>query len=155
MPVGYPVEGIETLLLDENGKEVGNDQIGEIVVRSRYLALGYWRRPDLTGDKFLPDPEGGDKRIYLTGDLWRRRSDGRFEYLGRIDSRAKIRGYRVEIVEIESVLVRHPAVREAVVLARQDGSGEKNWSPTLSRGRHLPLRSADYASTSRTSCPTT
>ena len=125
VPVGYPVEGIEILLLDENGKEVGTDQIGEIVARSRSLALGYWRRPDLTGDKFLPDPEGGDKRTYLTGDLGRRRSDGRFEYLGRIDSRVKIRGYTVEVVEIESVLVRHPAVREAVVLADQDGSGEK------------------------------
>jgi len=125
VPVGYAVEGIEILLLDEHGKEVGNDQIGAIAVRSRYLALGYWRRPDLTESKFLPDPEGGDKRIYLTGDLGRRYSDGRLEYLGRMDSRVKIRGYTVEIVEIESVLGRHPAVREAVVLARQDGSGEK------------------------------
>ena len=125
MPVGYPVEGIELLLIDENGKEVGDDQIGEIVVRSRYLALGYWRRPDLTEAKFFPDPEGGDKRIYRTGDLGRRRSDGRFEHLGRSDSRVKIRGFFVETVEVESVLVRHPAVREAVVLARQDGSGDK------------------------------
>jgi amino acid adenylation domain-containing protein len=125
VPVGYPVEGIEILLLDENGKEVGNDQIGEILIRSRYLALGYWRKPDLTGAKFLPDPEGGDKRMYRTGDLGRRRSDGRFEHLGRIDSRVKIRGYLVEMAEIESVLVRHPAVREAVVLASEDMAGDK------------------------------
>lgn len=125
VPVGYPVEGIELLLVDENGKELGNDQIGEIVVRSRHLALGYWRRPDFTRAKFFPDPEGRDKRIYRTGDLGRRRSDGRFEHLGRLDSQVKIRGYLLETAEIESVLVRHPAVREAVALARQDGSGDK------------------------------
>ncbi len=120
VPVGYPVEGIEILLLDDNGKEVGNDRIGEIVVRSRYLALGYWRRPDLTGGKFLADPEGGDRRIYLTGDLGRRRSDGRLEYLGRMDSRVEIRGYTVETGEIEAILGRHPAVRETVVLTAEE-----------------------------------
>ena len=76
MPVGYAMPDKEVLLLDNDGQKVGFNQVGEIAVRSRYLSMGYWRRPDLTKAKSLPDPESGDRRIYLTGDLGRMSLDG-------------------------------------------------------------------------------
>ena len=89
-------------------------------MRSRYLSPGYWRRPDLTQAVFLPDPEGGDARVYHTGDLGRLRSDGCLEHLGRKDFRVKIRGQRVEVGEVESALMDLGA-KEAVVVGREDG----------------------------------
>lgn len=120
VPVGYPVEDKEILLLDDEGKEVGFNHVGEIVVRSRYLSPGYWRRPDLTEAKFKPDPEGGDRRLYFTGDLGLLLPDGCLIHKGRKDFRVKIRGYGVEIAEVEKALRKHTAVREVVVVARQN-----------------------------------
>ena len=125
VPIGYPVEGVQVLLLDENGQEVGFDSAGEIAVKSRNLALGYWRDPKLTKASFLPDPKGGDERIFLTGDLGRRLPDGCLVYLGRKDSRVTIRGHRVEVVEVEMALLEHAAIKEAVVMARDDVRDEK------------------------------
>jgi amino acid adenylation domain-containing protein len=125
VPVGYAVDGMEILLLDEAGKEVGFNQVGEIVVRSRYLSLGYWRRADLTEAKFLPDPEGGDKRLYLTGDLGRMRPDGCLEYLGRKDFQVKISGHRIEAGEIEAALLALDTIKDAVVVAQGDSADEK------------------------------
>ena len=71
VPIGYEIPDREVLLLDENGQEVGFNQVGEIAVRTRDFSPSFWRRPDLTDAKFLPDPESGDRRIYLTGDLGR------------------------------------------------------------------------------------
>ncbi len=124
VPVGYPVYGKEILLLDDNGKEVGFGEVGEIAVRSRYLSLGYWRKPDLTRAKFKPDPKGGEKRLYLTGDLGSMFSDGCLVYKGRKDFRVKVRGYGVECAEVETALLGHTAIKEAIVMARQDESGE-------------------------------
>jgi amino acid adenylation domain-containing protein len=123
-PAGYTVEDLEVLLLDEDGTAVGVNQVGEIAVRSRYLALGYWHRPDLTRASFLPDPRGGDARIYRTGDLGRLRPDGCLEHLGRKDFQVKIRGHRVEVAEIERVLLGHEAVKEAVVVSRGTPAGD-------------------------------
>jgi acyl-coenzyme A synthetase/AMP-(fatty) acid ligase/acyl carrier protein len=117
VPVGYPSDGVEILLLDEKGQKVGLNEIGEIAVRSRYLSLGYWRSPELTAAKFRSDPDDVEKRIYLTGDLGRRLLDGCLEYLGRKDFRVKVRGYGVETGEIESALLKNDSVREAVVVA--------------------------------------
>jgi amino acid adenylation domain-containing protein len=124
VPLGYAFEGIEILLLNDEGERVDYNEVGEIVVRSRYLSEGYWRRPDLTEAKFKLDPNGGQERLYLTGDLGLMRSDGCLLYKGRKDFRVKIRGYGVEIAEIEKFLVTHPAVREAVVVPRQHKSSE-------------------------------
>ena len=124
VPVGYSVQDKEVFLLDNDGREVNFDEVGEIVVRSRYLSPGYWRRPDLNEAKFKPDPEGGDKRLYFTGDLGVMFPDGCLVYKGRKDFRVKIRGYGVEIGEVEKCLLGHPAVRQAVVVAQQDKSGE-------------------------------
>ena len=82
VPVGYPLEDIEVLLLDDDGKEVAFNEIGEMSVRSRYLSPGYWRRPELSQVKFLSDPNGGDERIYRTGDLGLILDDGCLVHMG-------------------------------------------------------------------------
>jgi len=91
---------------------------------SRYMSLGYWRDPDRTRAAFLPDPDGGDARIYLTGDLGRRTPDGILLHVGRKDSQAKIRGFRVDVVEIENTLRTIAGVRDAVVVPREIAPGE-------------------------------
>jgi len=124
VPVGYPVEGKEILLLDDDGNDVAKGQVGEIVVRSEYLSPGYWRRPDLTDAKFKPDPTGGPKRLYYTGDLGLMLSDGCLIHKGRKDFRVKLRGYGVDLVEVERALVEHPAIEKAVVVAAKNDSGD-------------------------------
>jgi len=91
------------------------------------VARGYLNRPELTAEKFIPNPFSQEpgSRFYKTGDLARWRADGDIEYLGRIDNQVKLRGHRIELGEIESALARHPAVRECVVLAREDTPGDK------------------------------
>ena len=126
VPVGYAVEGVEVLLLDENGVEVGLNQPGEIIVKSRYLSPGYWRRPDLTAAAFLPDPQGGDARLYRTGDLGRRLPDGCLVHLGRQDFRVKIRGHRIEVAEVEQVLRGHADIKDVVVMAQPHAAGEQH-----------------------------
>jgi amino acid adenylation domain-containing protein len=124
VPIGYPLQDMETLLLGEDGQDVGLNQVGEIAVRSRYLSPGYWRKPDLTRAKFRPDPEGGDSRIYLTGDLGKRLEDGCFELLGRKDFLVKVRGFRVETGDVEEKLSGHPSIKEATVIGRAKNSGD-------------------------------
>jgi len=118
VPVGYGVEDMQVCLLDEESNEVDFNCVGEIAVKSRYLSPGYWQQPDLTKSVFLPDPAGGQQRIYRTGDLGRMRPDGCLEHLGRKDFQTKVRGYRVEVAEIEMVLLEVPGINESVVLAR-------------------------------------
>ena len=124
-PLGYPSPGHKVFLIDENGHEVGPNEVGEIVVKSRYLAAGYWKRPELNKTKFFPDPSGADERIYLTGDLGRMSADGFLVHVGRKDLQIKIRGHRVEIAEIERALLEHPNIKEAGVVARDREPGEK------------------------------
>ena len=125
VPAGYAVEGVEVQLLDPGGQQVGFDSAGEIAFRSRYLSPGYWRRPELTKAAFLPDPEGGDERVYRTGDLGRILPDGCLTHLGRKDFQVKIRGHRVELAEIELALLDIDNVKEAGVLAEEQQSGDK------------------------------
>ncbi|HEX5108548.1 MAG TPA: amino acid adenylation domain-containing protein [Vicinamibacterales bacterium] len=121
--VGFPAPGAEVLVLDEDGKPAQSGQVGQIAVRSAYLSPGYWKNPELTREVFLPDPQGGERRIYLSGDLGRIRPDGALEHLGRQDSQVKVRGFRVELQEIEALLSTHPDVQESAVgaFARDDG----------------------------------
>jgi acyl carrier protein len=121
--VGYATEDADISLLDEEGEEEKCDAIGEIVVKSRYISPGYWRRPDLTREKFFSDPDGGDKRIYYTGDLGRLRSDGLLYHLGRKDFQLSIRGHRVEAGEVEAVLLAQDNVKEALVATRKAATG--------------------------------
>ncbi|MFC1713743.1 amino acid adenylation domain-containing protein [Candidatus Poribacteria bacterium] len=117
VPVGYPVENKEVLLLGDDGGKVGHKRYGEIAVKSRYTATGYWRKQEITRKAFLPDPEGGNERIYRTGDLGRMFPDGRLVHMGRSDFQIKIRGYRIEPAEIEMALLDLCEIKEAVVLA--------------------------------------
>ena len=123
LPVGRTVPDRKTMLLDDDARPVGDGEVGEFVVSSRYLALGYWRDPDLTDRAFSLDPLDPEVRVFKTGDLGRRRPDGLFEHLGRKDDQIKLRGHRINLSEIESVLRQHPAVREAAVIVRNDETG--------------------------------
>jgi amino acid adenylation domain-containing protein len=125
VPVGYPVEDMEVSLIDEEGKKVGFNRVGEIAVTSRYLSPGYWRMADLTRAKFLPDPNGGDKRIYLTGDLGRMLSDGCLYHLGRKDFQVEVRGYRIEVAEIEMALLSLGIFKEVIVVPLEDHPREQ------------------------------
>ena len=102
-------------MIDDNGAALPCDTVGEILVKSRFLSPGYWRRPELSQEKFVEDPNGGDERIYHTGDLGRLRSDDRLYHLGRKDFQLSVRGYRVEAGEIETLLLAQDNVKEAVV----------------------------------------
>jgi amino acid adenylation domain-containing protein len=125
IPIGYPVPGKDILLLDDTGKSVGVNQVGEIVVRSSYLSPGYWNRADLTDERFEPDPLGGTKRLYRTRDLGLLLPDGCLIHKGRKDYRAKIRGYGVEVAEVESALRPFPGILDVVVVAlKHEPAGE-------------------------------
>jgi len=115
VPVGYPVPDTEIALVDDRGAPVPVGEVGEIELKSRYLAPGFWRQPELTRATFRPAPEGGELRIWRTGDLGRLRPDGALVHLGRKDALVKIRGHRVELGEIEAALLELPGVAEAVV----------------------------------------
>lgn len=125
MPLGHPVPGTVILLLDAEGSPIEGPEEGEIVLRSRYVAPGYWRDPAAAAGKFEPHPSGDGTVLYRTGDLGRRRPDGRIVLAGRKDFQVKIRGMRVELGEVEGALKRNPAVDDAVVAAREDASGDR------------------------------
>jgi acyl-coenzyme A synthetase/AMP-(fatty) acid ligase/lauroyl/myristoyl acyltransferase/acyl carrier protein len=117
VPIGYAVPEKEIFLLDEQGKEVPSGEIGEMVVRSRYLATGYWRQPELTAERFKPDPEGSDKRIYYTGDLARINALGQMEHLGRKDNMVKVHGFSVHLETVDLALCRLLYVKEGASAA--------------------------------------
>jgi acyl-CoA synthetase (AMP-forming)/AMP-acid ligase II/acyl carrier protein len=116
VPVGQPVQDKETLLLDRDGRPIKTNQVGEIAVRSHYLASGYWNKPELTNKVFLPDPSGENKKIYRTGDLGQLLPDGTLIYHGRKDNQVKIGGQRIEIAEIENVLLEHSHLKSCAVV---------------------------------------
>ena len=124
IPAGYEIPDKELLLLDENGRPVGVNEVGEIAVRSRYVAVGYWQRPDLTEAKFSSSPEHPDERTYRTGDLGRMLPDGCLYHMGRKDFQVKARGFKVEVAEIEAALKNLDSVKDAVVLPTQDAAGD-------------------------------
>ncbi len=124
-PLGYPKPGIRIALIDDNGVRVAPGHVGEIVVKGRNLNPGYWKRPELTKTKFHTDPSGGDEVTYRTGDLGKLLPGGFLIHLGRKDHQIKIRGYRVELGEIEKVLQSHLLVKEAAVAAWDLNPGEK------------------------------
>ena len=125
VPIGQPLNGSQVYLLDQDGQQVPYGAIGEIYLGGAGVTRGYWNRPEMTAQRFLPDPFGTQRgaRLYRSGDLARYRADGQLEFLGRIDQQVKIRGHRIELGEIESVLRQHTEVQDCVVLARQPASG--------------------------------
>jgi amino acid adenylation domain-containing protein len=125
--IGRPIPDLRVHLLDATGRPVPDGEVGEIYVGGAGVAAGYLNRPELTAERFPPDPfrPGSGDRLYRSGDLARRLPDGDLVYLGRCDHQVKVRGFRIELLEIETVLARHPGVRETAVLAREDEPGDR------------------------------
>ncbi|MDH3639997.1 MAG: non-ribosomal peptide synthetase, partial [Gammaproteobacteria bacterium] len=124
VPVGYAVEGTQILLFDEQDNAINGTQVGEIAVRGADISPGYWNRPESTAKRFIDGPERAGHCIYRTGDLGRLRPDGALVHLGRGDAQVKVRGYRVEVGEVELALLKHPAVEQAAVLGQSIEYGQ-------------------------------
>ena len=127
VPIGKPLHNLQVYVLDQWLQPVAVSVPGELVIGGEGLARGYLNRPDLTAEKFVRHPFSNDpqSRVYKTGDIVRYRADGNLEFLGRVDEQVKIRGFRIEPGEIEAVLRQHPAIRDAIVLAKEDAGGGK------------------------------
>jgi aspartate racemase len=137
VPIGRPFANTQLFLLDSNLQPVPIGVPGELHVGGPGVARGYLANPELTAQKFIPNPfsDKPETRLYKTGDLARYLPDGNIEFLGRIDSQVKIRGFRIEAGEVETVLKQHPAVREALVMAREDELDGKRLVAYLATGR--------------------
>ena len=127
IPIGRPIANTEIYILDKNLQPAPIHVAGEIFIGGEGVTRGYLNRPELTAEKFIRNPFSTDAnaRLYRTGDLGRFRADGTIEFLDRIDNQVKIRGHRIELGEIELAFSRHPAMREIVVVAREDAPGDK------------------------------
>lgn len=126
-PIGRPIANVEIVLLDEQLQPVPAGSVGELYIGGACLARGYINQPELTAERFIPHPlkPSAEARLYKTGDLARYLPDGNLEYLGRTDQQIKIRGFRIEPGEVETALEQHDQVKEAVVVAREDDTGNQ------------------------------
>jgi amino acid adenylation domain-containing protein len=125
--IGPPIANTQFYVLDSNLQPSPMGVAGELYIGGEGVARGYYKRPELTSERFLANPFSANTgaRIYRTGDQVRRLKDGHFEFLGRLDGQIKLRGFRIELGEIETAISQHPAVKEAVVLVREDVPGDK------------------------------
>ncbi|HEY6349974.1 MAG TPA: amino acid adenylation domain-containing protein [Candidatus Angelobacter sp.] len=157
VPIGRPLKNVSVYVLGSEMEPVSVGEPGEIYIGGAGLAYGYINRPDLTAEKFVPDPFGlhPGSRLYRTGDMGRFSPDGELEFLGRTDFQVKLRGFRVELEEVEHTLLRHPAIKDAVVTVHENGTGDKRLAAyaTLKPGqavtivemrKHLSDRLPDY-----------
>jgi len=126
-PIGKPIDNTQLYVLDPHSSPQPVGIPGELYIGGEGLARGYLNRPDLTAERYCPDPfsEQPGARLYRTGDLVRRLPNGEIAFMGRLDNQVKVRGFRIEPGEIESALLRHEAIGQAVVVARENGLGEK------------------------------
>ena len=127
VPLGRPIANTELYILDKNQQNVPVGVPGELYIGGKGVTRGYLHRPELTQERFVLNPFSDDAtaRLYRTGDLVRYRRDGNVEFLGRMDFQVKVRGHRIELGEIETILSRHEAVREAVIIVREDMPGDQ------------------------------
>ena len=125
LPIGRPMQNTQIYLLNNRMQPVPIGVAGELYIGGVGLAHGYWQRPDLTERAFLPNPFIASERIYKTGDLARYLPDGRIEFLGRADFQVKVRGYRVELGEIETAVLQHPSVKQTVITTDKDSIGNR------------------------------
>ncbi len=125
--IGFPISSVQVYLLGENQRLVPHGEVGELYIGGQNLARGYLNQPDLTQSAFVPDTFSAlpDARLYRTGDLARYRTDGALEFVGRVDHQVKVRGMRVELGEIEAAILKHPHVKQGIVLAKTDPTGQQ------------------------------
>ncbi len=154
-PIGRPLADLGIFMVDRDLLPVPIGTIGEIFVAGAGLARGYLGRPALTAERFVPDPFSGaaGARLYRSGDLTRLEADGGLTYVGRIDHQVQIRGFRVELQEIETVLTERPEVAEAVVLARQGASGDPQLVAYVVGAGGEPPRTAELLRCARERLP--
>ena len=155
IPIGKPIAGTECLVLDEMLRPVAGGTAGELWLGGDGLASGYLRKPELTARKFIPHPCGDvpGARLYRTGDRVRSLPDGTLEFLGRIDRQVKILGYRVELVEVEAVLRRHPAVGDVGVIAQRAVAGGEQLIAAVALKPGMEAIPAELRSFARRSLP--
>jgi amino acid adenylation domain-containing protein len=124
--IGTPLSNTQVRVLDPRGRQCPIGVPGEVYIGGASVALGYWRRPELTAERFVPDAISGETggRLYRTGDRGRWRNDGQLEHLGRLDFQVKVRGFRIELGDIESHLTDHPGVSQAIAVVREDTPGD-------------------------------
>ncbi len=147
VPIGRPIDNVQIHLLDRHLRPVPIGVAGELHIAGVQVARGYLGRPRLSAERFIPDPFAAEpgRRLYRTGDLVRRRAGGELEFLGRLDHQVKIGGVRIELGEIEHALAGHPAVREAVVLARRRGGNLRLVAYVVPATPEVPAAAADGA----------
>ena len=155
VPIGRPFKNATVYLLDESLGPVPVGVPGELHIGGPGVARGYVNRPELTAEKFVQDPfsGNGDARLYKTGDLVRYRSDGNIEFLGRIDNQIKIRGFRVELEEIEQALRSESGVTDCVVVLREDSDGDKRLIAYVVREAHSQLTIGELRNHLKTKLP--
>ncbi len=152
--IGRPIRNTQVYVLDAYGEPVPVGVSGELHVGGTGVGCGYLDRPELTGERFVPDPfAGDDARLYRTGDRVRQLPDGRVEYLGRLDDQVKIRGIRIEPAEVGAALARHGAVKDALVLGRRGPGGESRLAAFVAHGSEPAPEAAELRRFLRASLP--
>ncbi len=139
VPIGRPIANLTLYILDEGLRAVPVGVVGELYIGGVGLGRGYWGRPELTAERFIPHPYSvaGGARLYRTGDMARYAADGVIEYLGRVDHQVKVRGFRIELGEVEAALRGHPGVHEAVVVARAEASSARLVAYVVASGEEV------------------
>jgi amino acid adenylation domain-containing protein len=160
VPIGKAISGTYVYIVDADGEPVTPGEVGELLAGGDGLALGYLNLPELTAERFVPDPFCNDvnkndagRKVYRTGDLVRLLPDGRLEFVGRRDRQVKVRGYRIEPGEIEAALMLQPGVREAAVLAPEDGQGDRRLEAYLALQAGTELTASQLRQELRRSLP--